>query len=151
MNLIHKFHSLIFNGSVRFIITFSFLSLGACQNDPNRSQRYYYSDEGLEKSLPDSSGNINLEDNKAVKLFITNKIFVSKTQRLVIDDTLRATLYINGKKESVMKCEITEYMVHNDRLLLLTDLATSKQAKYTISSNGILTDMQTYALYTVKK
>src|SRR5687768_18553499 len=114
MNLIPKFHSLIFIGSIRFVITFSFLILGACQNDQTRSQRYYYSDEGLEKSLPDSSGNINLEDNKAVKLFIRNKIFVSKTQRLVVDDTLNVTLFINGKKESVMKCEITEYMVRSE-------------------------------------
>ncbi|MDQ3050688.1 MAG: hypothetical protein M3Q95_07370 [Bacteroidota bacterium] len=127
------------------------LFLTACQPDLPRSQPYYYSDEGLEESLPDSSGHINLGDKNAVIAFIKNKTFVSKTEKLVVNDSLYITHFINGKKESVMNCEITEYMVHNNRLLLLTDTATSRQVKYTISSGGILTDMQTYALYSLEK
>lgn len=123
----------------------------ACQPDSPKSQRYYYSDEGLEESVPDSSGHVNLGDKNAVIAYIKNKTFVSKTEQLEIDDSLNISLFVNGKKEAVMRCEITEYMVHNNRLLMLTDTITSKQVKFTISSGGILTDMQTYALYSLKK
>ncbi len=123
----------------------------ACQTNSPKSQRYYYSDEGLEESVPDSSGHVNLGDRNAVINYIKNKTFVSKTEQLVIDDSLNISLFVNGKKEAVMRCEITEYMVHNNRLLMLTDTITSKQVKFTISSGGILTDMQSYALYSLKK
>jgi len=123
------------------------LIFASCNSDSSRSVQYYYSDAGLESNLPDSIEKIKLENKKAISVYIKNKTFVSKIQKLVVDDSLKTTLYVNGKKEAVMKCEITEYMVYGNRLLLMTDSITSKQAKYTLSENGIITDMQTYARY----
>lgn len=133
------------------VLLFSWLIVSSCQNESSRSRNYYYSDEGLENSLPDTTLNIDLADKKSVTHYIKNKTFVSKTQKLVVNDSLQITLFVNGKKESVMNCEVTEYMVHNDRLLIFTDAITSKQAKFTISTNGVITDMKTYALYSVRE
>ncbi len=151
MSPIKTVFDLNFCSFLRFSAIFCCLFLTSCQSDHKKPQRYYYSEEGLEKSIPDSSENVNLDDKKSVVAYIKNKTFVSKIQRLVVDDSLKITHYVNGKKEAVLQCEITEYMVHDNRLLLLTDSATAKQIKYTISSEGVLTDMQTYSLYLLEK
>ena len=119
----------------------------ACKDDTHKTELYYYSQEKLETEEPDSSQLININDEKVVRSFLQNQVFVSKADRLIINDSLVVTRFINGKKVAVMICEITEYLVHNDRLLLLTDTTTQKLTRCTISQNGIITDMQTYSLY----
>lgn len=126
---------------------FWLLVCSSCGPDKSDSQRYYYSDEGLKKSITDTIATVKIEDKQALTAFLRNHTFISKTDKMVIDDSLKFTLFVNGRKESVSSCEITEYMVHNERLLLLTDSVTLKQKKYTVSKSGLITDMQTYTLF----
>ena len=136
---------------VIIITVLCMLTFTACNNDNSRSRQYYYSDEGLTDDIPDTLDKVNLKDNKAIRNFLENSVFVAKNQKLVIDSSLYVVRYTNGKRESVMKCEISEYNVHNSRLLFFTDTTTQKKIQFTISDSGIITDMNTYSLYSRKK
>lgn len=136
---------------VFFISIFFLLIVAACNNDKTRPNQYYYSNEGLANDITDTLNKVNLDDNKAIRKFLENTVFISKNQKLEIDSVLNVIQYTNGKRESVMKCEISEYKVYNSRLLFLTDTTTQKKGQFTISEEGIITDMNSYARYSKKE
>lgn len=134
-----------------FIIIVGIVILSSCSSESNKPVRYYYSESGVDSHKQLSDTVLDLSRPIHIENFIRGKTFVSKGHLIVFDDSLKVTFYNNGKVGSIYQCEVAQYSIKGERLLLLNDSIHQKILKFTVASNGILTNMETYSLYKIRE
>jgi hypothetical protein len=122
------------------------LSLTGCLKKSEKQRPYYYSEEEVDSHKEEGEKKVDIASIPEVRKFLAGKKFASKTYRIEFDDSLHAVLLNNGKQVLTAQCRIGEFMINDERLLLLVD-ETGKENRFTLANNGLLTDKSTYALY----
>jgi hypothetical protein len=145
----------VFQGKMKKLFSqlsvfFFFALFVSCDSGSKRANSYYYAEEGIDSYKLNSDTIVNLQNIEEIKGFIKGKTFVSKGNKMIFDDSLNVTFYYNGKPEPTLECEVQEYILKNERLLVISDSTGENVMKFTLSPNGILTDINTYALYKIK-
>jgi hypothetical protein len=126
------------------------LSTTGCLKKSEKQRPYYYSEEEVDSHKEDGVTVVDLSDPAAVRKFLAGKRYVSKTYRVEISDSLNAVITNNGKVLAQGKCEVGEFLINEERLMLITD-ESGDQHRFTLAHNGLLTDKKTYALYRIEE
>lgn len=125
------------------LLLFAFPS---CLKKSEKQQPYYYSEEELDSHKEDGATVVDISDPAAVRKFLSGKHYASKTYRIDFSDSLQAVMSDNGKEVFSGKCDIGEYMINDERLLMITD-TSGETFRFTLAHNGLLTDKSSYALF----
>jgi hypothetical protein len=130
-----------------FVCTAACLFLfSGCLKKSEKQRPYYYSEEELDSHKETGEKLVNISSTAEVRKFIAGQSFVSKTYRLDFNDSLDAVMSNNGKTLFQGPCKIGEFMINDERLLLVMD-EFGKENRFTLAHNGMLTDKSTYALF----
>ena len=105
----------------------------------------YYQQPEHQQTLLETEAVIEVNNTDSVVHYLKGRSFSYKTNRMEFDDSLRVTIYSNGKLESKAVCTVESYMIHSDRLLLFTDSISLRKVKFTLGVDGSITDLTTYA------
>lgn len=117
-----------------------------CSSPSPREQMYYQQPEHA-KDVIETAAILEVNNTDSVIFFLKGRTFSYKTNRLEFDDSLCVSFFNNGKLESKAVCTVETYLIHSDRLLLFTESGSSRKVKYTISGDGSITDLATYAKF----
>jgi len=123
----------------------------SCERKVKKTDQYYYSIHGIENQKSFADTLVDLGSTKAIEDFLRGEIFISKGSRMEFDDSLNVKMIVNGKTVSTYKCNVAEYILKAERLILLNDSMESKTIRLTLATHGTLTDMETYMLYVPKE
>lgn len=115
-----------------------------CMSPSPREQMYYQQPEH-NKDVIETAAILEVNNTDSVIHFLKGRTFSYKTNRLEFDDSLCVSFFNNGKLESKAVCTVESYLIHSDRLLLFTESGSSRKVKYTLSADGTMTDITTYA------
>ncbi len=123
----------------------------SCERKVNKADKYYYSENGIDSHKTSADTLVDLGNKKDIEDFLRGTTFVSKGSRMEFDDSLKVTMFANGKTIAIFQCNVAEYILKEERLILLNDSLESKVMRFTLAPHGTLTDMETYSLYTPKE
>jgi hypothetical protein len=127
------------------------LFFASCERKAKKTETYYYSDHGIDSHKSTADTLVDLGSTKDIEDFLRGKTFISKGSRIEFNDSLDVTMIVNGKMVSIYKCNVAEYILKEERLILLNDSAANTAMKLTLAPQGTLTDMETYSLYSLKE
>lgn len=116
-------------------------------SSPHSREHLYYQQPEQKKEDVETVAIFEVNNPDSVVHYLKGRTFSYKTNRLVFDDSLKVSIYNNGKLESKAICTVESYLIHSDRLLLFTESGSSRKVKYTISGDGSITDLATYAKF----
>lgn len=123
----------------------------SCERKVNKADKYYYSENGIDSHKTSADTLVDLGSKKNIEDFLRGEIFVSKGSRMEFDDSLNVRMILNGKTVATYQCQVAEYILKEERLILLNDSLESKAMRFTLAPHGTLTDMETYSLYKIKE
>jgi archaellin len=126
-------------------VSVAFTATG-CLKKSEKQKPYYYSEEEVDSHKENTQTVVDISDPVVVRKFLAGKKYVCKTYRIEISDSLDAVIKNNGKVLSKGTLEVGEFMVNDERLVLIKDEA-GETFRFTLAHNGMLTDKETYALY----
>lgn len=122
------------------------VSLQSCLKKSEKQQPYYYSEEELDSHKEDGATIVDISDPAAVRKFLAGKHYASKTYRIDFSDSLSAVMTNNGKEMFSGKCDVGEFMINDERLLMITN-SSGETFRFTLAHNGMITDKSSYALF----
>lgn len=120
--------------------------MSGCLQKSEKKRSYYYSDEDLDNHKVEGTLLVDIANIDSVRAFIAGRCFISKTYKIKFDNDLKMEVSNNGKLLYHGTCEIGEFMINEERLLLFMD-DDGQEKRMTLSHSGMLTDKSTYALY----
>jgi len=120
--------------------------MSGCLQKSEKKRSYYYSDEDLDNHKVEGTLLVDIANIDSVRAFIAGRCFNSKTYKIKFDNDLKMEVSNNGKLLYRGTCEIGEFMINEERLLLFMDDG-GQEKRMTLAHNGMLTDKSTYALY----